>query len=184
MSFIPNESNPYVQFGPSMNEMFLELLSPFSYMGTLAVQVVSPLIPDFVEPLPTQPDYELSDFLVWGKPFEEYLNDGEDSFLYPLYYALTELAKIRVRWELIGHERIWKQLVSLYACHYLELHLQILKDEANRLSLNPYEKDKDYKYVMEVGGEVQDDFKMTHFGRMFWFIYKPYGQFSHWGINY
>lgn len=182
MSFIPFENNPYVQYGQSANEMFLELFNPFSYMSTLAVQIVSPLLPSYDEELGDEPDYELSDFLVWAKPFEQYLEEGENSFLYPLFYALTILAKLRVRWVSIGNEHIWKQLVSLYIAHYLELHLQILKDEANRLSLNPYDKDKDYKYTMEVGGQVFEDFKTTHYGRMFWFIYQPFGRYSVWGV--
>ena len=68
--------------------------------------------------------------MVWGKAFEEYLNEGEDSFLYPLFYALTILAKLRVRWTLVGEEHIWKQMISLYIAHYLELNIDLLKDEA------------------------------------------------------
>lgn len=178
------ESAPYVQYSPSTNSLFLELLSPFSYMSTLAVEVVSPLFPSYSEELGDEPTFALSDFLVWGKPFAEYLNEGQDSFLYPLYTALVILGKLRVRWTDVGNEYVWKQLVSLYVCHYLELHLDILKDEANRFSLNPYEKEKDYKYVMEVGGQVFEDFKSTKYGRIFWQLWKPYGSYIHWGINY
>lgn len=184
MSFIPFENSPYVAYSPSMNELYLDLVNPFSYMSTLAVEIVSPLFESLEDELGDQPEFTMDDFLVWGKAFEPFLEDGTDSALYPLYYALSELAKVRVRWLLIGEEKIWKQLISLYVAHYLELHLAILKDEANRLSMNPYEKDKDYKYTMEVGGQTFEDFKETRYGRMFFFIYAPYGRMEHWGVNY
>lgn len=182
MSFIPMQSNPYVQFGNSANEMFLELLNPFSYSSTLAIQIVSPLFPTYDDTLGDEPEYGLDDFLVWGKAFEEYLSEGEDSFLYPLFYALTILAKLRVRWTIIGEENIWKQMVSLYIAHYLELNIDLLKDEANRISLNAYEKDKDHKFEMEVGGKVFEDFKTTKYGRIFWFLWSPYGRMQIWGV--
>jgi hypothetical protein len=184
MSYTPFENNPYVSYSNSTNELFLDLINPFGYMYNFAVQIVSPLLPSFSEPLEEQPEYTLQHFLVWGRPFEQFLQDGVNSALYPMFYALTELAKVRIRWTLIGNEIIWKQLVSFYIAHYLEINLKILKDEANRLSMEAYDKDKDYKYTMEVGGQVFEDFKETQYGRMFWHIYKPYGQFDHWGVNY
>lgn len=184
MSFIPLADNPYVAFSQSSNELYLDLFNPFGYMQNLAVQIVSPLFPTYEDSLEDEPEYDLEDFLVWGKAFEEYLNDGEDSFLYPLFYALTILAKLRVRWDMVGEEAIWKQMISLYIAHYLELHIDLLKDEANRISLNAYEKDKDHKYEMEVGGQVYDDFKSTKYGRIFYMIAKPYLQFQHWGVHY
>jgi hypothetical protein len=184
MSFIPLESNPYVSWSNSSNELFLDLVNPFGYMANFAVQIISPLLPSYGDSLGDQPDFELSDFLVWARPFEQYLDEQENSALYPLYFALSELAKIRIRWELIGEKIIWKQLVSLYVAHYLEQNIDILKDEANRISLNPYDKEKDHKFTIEVAGQVFEDFKETKFGRMFWLIYRPYGRFDKWGVNY
>jgi hypothetical protein len=150
-------------------------------MNTLAVEIVSPLFPTYEDDLEDEPDYDLDDFLVWGKAFAEYLNEGTDSSLYPLFYALTILAKLRVRWTLVGQEDIWKQMISLYIAHYLELNIDLLKDEANRVSMNAYEKDKDHKFEMEVGGQVFEDFKTTKYGKIFWFLWKPYGQMNIWG---
>ncbi len=182
MSMIPFESSPLVAYGNSLNELMINMLDPMGYFANFAVQVIAPLFPSVPTIIPDEPDFELSDFLVWVRPLKEYLDDGEDSSFYPLYLVLSTLAKERIRWTYIQNEIIWKRLIALYVAHYMELTINSWKDEANRMSLNPYQKEKDYKYTLEVGGQAFEDFKETQWGRQFWFEYRPYGQFVIWGV--
>lgn len=174
----------YTQYSESTNELWLDLVNPYGSTSLFAIQIISPTFPTYEDEAEEEPDFELADFLTWARNLRDYLSDGEDSFIYPLYTALVSIAKQRIRWTFIQEELIWKQMISYYVAHYLELHFLIIKDEANRLSLSGYDKEKDYKYTIAVGNEVLDDFKQTMYGKMFWFIYKPYGQFIHWGVNY
>lgn len=184
MSMIPIDGyNTYYSLD-GYNTLMLDVINPFGYFYNFAVTIEAPTFPSLDPDIEEEPNFELSDFLLWCLPMREYLEDGESSTFYPLYQALLVLAKTRVRWLLIYEEVIWKRLVSLYIAHYLEININAMKDEANRMSLNGYEKDKDYKYEFEVGGEVFKDLQTTLWGRQFYFEFKPYAKFEHWGINY
>ena len=184
MSNIPYSGFNSFVTSSGLNELMLNIIDPLGYFANFIVTIESPVFPSIPSEEEEQPDYELSDFLLWCRPLKEYLQDEESSF-YPLFLALSEIAKLRLRFSTVKNGVIWKRMISLYIAHYMELTIQSWKDEANRLSLNPYQKEKDYTYEMVIGNTVLDEFKTTHWGRQFWHEYKPYGVFADgiWGVK-
>ena len=184
MSNIPYSGFNSYYTNEGMNSLLLNIIDPLGYFANFVVTIESPVFPSVSTVEEEQPDYLLSDFLLWCRPLKEYLKDEESSF-YPLFIALSELAKERIRFTNVKSGTIWKRLVSMYVAHYMELTIQSWKDEANRLSLNPYDKEKDYKYDMVLGNTVFEEFKTTSWGRQFWHEYKPYGVFADgvWGVT-
>jgi hypothetical protein len=164
------------------NTIILDVVNPLGIMANYQVTIQSPVLPSFPQDeFETPPDFELSDFLVWGRAFRDYLSE-EESFLMPIYTVLEELAKEAIRYNLIRSEARYKQLVALYIAHYMEIMLHAFKDEANNASLNPFDKEKDHKKEFVLGNEVFEDFKTTTYGKIFWHLYKPYGQWRFLGV--
>lgn len=184
MSNIPYEGYNSFFAGGSLNNIMLQLLNPLGVMSNYIVTIESPIFPAIPPVVEDEPEYTMADFLLWCRPMKEYLEDEESSF-YPLFLALSEIAKLRLRWGIVESGPIWKRLLSLYVAHYMELTIQSWKDEANRMSLNGYDKDKDYKYELVLGNTVLEEFKTTSWGRQFWHEYKPYGVYAQgiWGVN-
>ncbi len=190
MSIIPHEHNQNVAYSNSSNELFIDILNPYGYMGNFAVQVIAPLLPSYTTPLPDEPDFKLSDFLVWVRPMKEYIEkqteDGtvvdEDSVFYNLYTVLLNLAKTRVRWEVVQEEFIWKRLIALYIGHYMSLTIKMWKDEQNEMSLNPQNEDKKQTYIINVGTTNYMDYNSTIYGKQFWHEYQSFGQFQWFGV--
>jgi len=126
----------------------------------------------------------LSDFLLWARPFKEYLEEGQDSSFYPLWLVLKELARTKVRWSVIQEEKQWKMLLSHFIGHYMQITLDNWKDEGNEQSLNPENKDKKQKVEIVVSDLVENEYMKTHYGRVFWHLYKDFGFYSMvWGIH-
>jgi len=185
MSMIPFEPYTNVIYGNSLNELFIDIINPLGYMSNFAVQVIAPTYPQIPAPIEEQPEYGLNDFLVWARPFKEYLEEGTDSAFYPLWLVLFELGKTKVRWSVIGEQYQWKRLISLYIAHYMQKTLETWKDESNRQSLNPIEKDKDTKVELVVNDLVANEYMGTMYGKMFWHEYKMFGQYADgiWGLH-
>jgi hypothetical protein len=78
---------------------------------------------------------------------------------------------------------MFKRVVSYYVAHYLELHIKALKDEENKMSLNPQTKSAEEVEVKKI--EMVDttfgNYKQTIWGQMFWTIY---GQNAKFNIGY
>jgi hypothetical protein len=179
---IPHENNPYVAYSQSGNELFVDILNPYGYMSNFAVQVITPLLPSYPTPLPNEPTFALGDFLVWARPLKEFLDEGNDSIFTNLYNVLVSLAKVRVRWNLIQEEHIWKRLIALYIAHYMQLTIKAWKDEQNNMSLNEENTEKKQTYILNVGNSNYEDFDSTIYGKQFWHEYKSFGQFQWFGV--
>lgn len=179
---IPFESNS-TYYTDSKNQALFELVNPFSDMSLFAIQITYPVLPTIDETeFDENPTFEVSDFLVWAKAFKEHLVET-DSFLYPMFDGMKQIATNVVHYALIKDEHQWRQLVSLYIAHYLEVLITAMKDEGNHVSLNEYSKEKDNHLEMAVGNITFEEFKSTIYGRMFWHLYKPFGQFAFWGVT-
>lgn len=185
MSNIPYSGFNEFYTSEGLNSLMLNIIDPLGYFSNFVVKIESPVFPSVPVDEEEQPEYLLSDFLLWCRPLKEYLDDGEDSAFYPLFLALSELAKERLRFSIVKNGVIWKRMISMYIAHYMELTIKSWKDEANRLSLNPYQKEKDYTYELVLGNTVLEEFKTTSWGRQFWHEYKPYGVFADgiWGVS-
>lgn len=185
MSMIPFENYNQVITGNNLNELFIDIINPYGFMTNFAVQVIAPTYPSIPTVDPEEPAYALSDFLIWARPFKEYLNEGTDSAFYPLWLVMLELGKTKVRWSVVQEATIWKRLLSLYIAHYMELTLQTWKDESNKNSLNPEDADKKVKVELVVNDLVANEYMKTIYGQMFWHEYKEFGRFADgiWGLH-
>ena len=180
MSNIPISGYNTYYTSEGFNTIMMDVINPLGIFANYQVTITYPVFPSYDEDIEDEPTYELADFLKWCRPLSEFLND-ENSSLYPLYENLVEVGKLRVRWVLIQDSAIWKQLLSLYVGHYMQEFILAMKDEANRMSLSGFEKEKDYHYEMTIGNKVYDGIQSTIYGRMFWLMAKPYYQFDIWG---
>ena len=172
-----------------LNTINLELLNPLGYFANYAITIESPVFESLAESIGAEPKFTLPDFLEWCQPFQEFMQDEENSSLYNLFMAFLNIAKIKVRWEIIQTEYIWKRLIALYIGHYMEINIRAIKDEENRLSLvaeTPQGKDGETRHLaFVVGNEVFKDFRATIYGSQFWYEYEPYGRFvgGLWGTT-
>jgi len=181
MSLIPMEGANTFYTMDGFNSLYLNVLNPFGVFANWAITIDYPTFPTFAESVGDEPDFLLKDFLGWCYPLSPYFNEGEDSVFYGLFILLRDIAKLRVRWTLIQEKPIWKRLIALYIGHYMEININAMKDEANRLSTSPYIKEKDYHLEYTVGNEVYDEMKATIYGKQFWFEYVPYTRLGVWG---
>jgi hypothetical protein len=185
MSMIPFENYNTVITGNSLNEIMIDIINPLGYLANFAVQVIAPTFPSIPAVDEEEPAYGLSDFLLWARPFKDYLEEGQDSSFYPLWLVLNELAKTKVRWRVIQEPHQWKRLVSLFVAHYMQKTLETWKDETNAQSLNPIDKEKNGKIELVVNDPVVDEYMTTKYGKMFWAEYKMFGNFADniWGLH-
>lgn len=185
MSMIPFENYNQVITGNSLNEIMIDVINPMGYLANFAVQVIAPTFPSIPEVVEEEPTYTLNDFLIWARPFKEYLEEGTDSAFYPLWLVLLTLAKTKVRWSVIQEQNQWKRLLSLFIGHHMQRTLEIWKDEENRQSLNPVESDKDKKIELVINDPVLDEYMTTKYGKMFWAEYKMFGLYADalWGLH-
>ena len=175
---IPTENTTYYTLD-GLNTINLELLNPLGYFANYAITIESPVLESLAESIGDEPNFTLADFILWCPPFQEFMQDEENSSLYNLFMAFLNIAKIKVRWEIIQTEYTWKRLIALYIGHYMEINIRAIKDEENRLSLvagTPgAEETRHLAFV--VGNEVFKDFRATIYGSQFWYEYEPYGRF-------
>ncbi len=160
----------------SVNQFSLSVFNPYS-LYYYTVTIITPLIPEGEQQVPDVPEVTVDDLLKWCGQFYE-IND-ENHTLYALAQALLDIGKEYVDHVFTG-EKDFKRAVSLYAGHYLELHLKMLKDEANNASFNKENTDKEIK--MELPMYAKEDFRQTLAGQMFWSVYGSKSRFTGtWG---
>ncbi len=157
----------------SVNQFNLSAFNPYG-LYHYTVTIVSPVFPPGEEPTEQiAPDVTFQDFLTWCGTYVDIDNDKHA--LFPLAQALLQIAREYIDVEFIGEES-YKRVVCLYAGHYLEMHLKMLKDEAQTQSANPEVKDKVIKLEQPMGSK--EDFKQTISGTMFWSIYGSIARFA------
>jgi hypothetical protein len=156
----------------SVNQFNLEIFNPYS-LYYYTVTIISPLFEQAPTDLIEAPTVTFQDFLDWCGTYVEI--DSEKHALYRLATLLIDVASEYVDVNLTGVKN-YKRIVSLYAGHYLELHLKMLKDEANSSNFNPEDKDK--VIAIEPLQGSKHDFRQTISGAMFWSLYGTISRFA------
>ena len=159
------------------NQFAMNFLNPFHPMARMVVKIEFPILPNMNDKDAWKdiPLFTLDDFLGYCQPFEPLLED-EDSFLYHAFLLYRALAINNVQYGNVKDEINWKYLVAMYIGHYLELHIEDLKDKNNRYSLNEETNEKTYK-VEELAMMSKNEFMRTSYGIHFWEKYKIIGSF-------
>ena len=146
-----------------------------SYFYT--VQILYPLFP-IGESKVKAPEVKMSDFYGWAGSFVGVQDDNSPYFL--LAQKLLEIGKEMVDVRLVGG-LMYERLVCYYAGHYLERHLQILKQERNEHSLDPSinpKSDKVYEIEYDYPDGSRQDFRTTTLGQLFYGIYGKISKFA------
>jgi hypothetical protein len=171
MAIFPTESaNTY--YLTSANGYQISLFNPYG-MYYYTATVIAPLLPDGQEDDVVAPTVLFRDFLDWCGTYVDI--DDENHALYRLAVLLLEVAKEYIDVDLVG-EKVYKQAVCYHAGHYLEMHIQMLKDESQEQSLTPELKEKVIKFEDNLSD--RDLFKKTISGRLFWSVYGNKARFS------
>jgi hypothetical protein len=178
MSFLPYEGYSY--YIDSDNFYHFNVVVPYSPYN-YRVEVLSPVLPVVADTI-VLPELTLGDFRTWVQSAEPLIED-ENDIMYAIYNLLVEIARQAIAYELCGTPVMFKRVVSYYVAHYLELHIKALKDEENKMSLNPQTKSAEEVEVKKI--EMVDttfgNYKQTIWGQMFWTIY---GQNAKFNIGY
>lgn len=175
MGLFVDDYNSYKMFS-TLNQFSINFMNPFHPMVTMVVTIEYPVLPDpdnAETEWDTIPLFTINDFLGYCQPFEPLLED-ENSFLYNAFLLYRALAINNIQYGNIKDEINWKYLVAMYIGHYLDMHIDNLKDIDNRYSLNQSPKEQRYK-VEELRMMSQNEFDVTPYGRLFWSKYKVYG---------
>lgn len=160
------------------NQFAMNFLNPFHPLVTMKVTIDFPLLPNIEETnkkWKEVPPFTLVDFLGYCQPFERLLED-ENSFLYNAFLLYRALAINNIQYGNVKDEINWKFLISMYIGHYLELHLEDLKDSENKYSLENTSVEKKYT-VQDLAILEKNEFMKTSYGIRFWEKYKIIGAF-------
>jgi hypothetical protein len=165
----------YNTFGiDSFNQYTLQAFNPYS-LYHYTVTIVSPNFPEAPSSEIALPEVTFGDFKLWCGSFLDV--EMIDNSLHDLAVALINIAKTYIDVNLLGSDNnyaMFKRVVSYYVGHYLELHLDILKDEANKNSFvaeESKEDNKDKTIEMDIPNGSLQDFRRTKFGQLFWGVY-------------
>lgn len=176
MGYYPIEGYNTFLTNCTLNQFSGTYLNPYSVGSQMAITIEFPVLPDINSETDWDdiPNYELEDFTsVIGRSFKPYLED-ENSFLYVAFELYRALALNDIQYGNVKDEENWKRLVSLYIAHYLQIHMQDLKDMANERTLNPTDKELEYS-VDKLAFMSKNEFYRTPFGVQFWNRYKVIG---------
>ena len=159
----------------SFNQYTLQAFNPYS-LYHYTVTIVSPNFPEAPSEELVVPTVQFKDFMLWCGSFFD-IDDAEHA-LHDLAVAMLKIAGQYIDVELLGDDNdyaLYKRLVSLYVGHYLELHLEVLKDENNKTSFSAetkkQEAEKEQTIKMDFPSGSKGDFNRTKFGQMFFGIY-------------
>ena len=168
----------YSYYIDSENTYHLGALVPYGTYN-YRVEVLFPVL-NLVENQVVVPTVTLADFNKWCASFQEHIED-ENHFLYGLWSILTDIAMETIDYDLCGSDKRYTQVVCYYVAHFLTIHLRELKDEENRYTLDPMNKDKEMS-VEEKKINLADNsfgnYRATPFGNLFWTIYGALGKFN------
>jgi hypothetical protein len=178
MAYYPIEGYNTFLLNCTLNQFHLEFLNPFSVGSLMSVTINYPVLDDVDDSqseYDTPPSYTLKDFYVVGSAFQPFLEDEENSFLFKAFEMYRYLALNDILYGNVRDEVKWRYLVSLYIAHRLEIHIEDLKDDANRKSLNGEVTEKVYS-VDRLSVYTKNEFYMTSYGIRFWNTYEPIGK--------
>lgn len=170
MGMIPfaNSSEYYID---NLGYYHLQALVPYSAYN-YRVEVISPLLPSTPSEV-VIPEVTLDDFNLWCPMFQEKIEDS-NHFLHALWTVLIDIAKEAINYDLCSSDKRYKQVVSYYVAHFLSIHLEELKDEERKYSLDERDKDK-VRPIEEKKINMSDNhygnFRATTFGNLFWAVY-------------
>lgn len=176
MSYLPYEGYEY--YTDSSNFYHFNVIVPYSTYN-YRVEVISPVLP-VVEETVTLPIVTLAEVKKWVTNLEG-LVDDENSALFPLFLLLRDIAREIVVYELCGSTNAYTRAVSYYIAHYMELHVRLLKDQENKMTMSPQSKDvvgtDEEKRVSMIDTHF-GNYKQTVWGQMFWTIYGNLNKFN------
>lgn len=156
------------------NQFSMNFMNPFHPMVTMVVSIEFPVLPNIEDTTWNEiPQFTLNDFLGYCQPFEPLLED-ENSFLYNAFLLYRALAVNNIQYGNVKDKIVWKYLVAMYIGHYLDMHVENLKDIDNRFSLNQAPREQKYK-IDELKMMSENEFIQTPYGRLFWDRYKVIG---------
>lgn len=169
------------------NTFVLNLLNPYGIWNNANAmfKIIYPDYPKEEKEEIEAPEIDIDFFLTICPQLERYF-DGEtieDSFLYPIYQVMLDIAKSSIPFSKIRQENRWKRLISLYLGHHLEKYIELVKDEKNRNSLDSEEKTEQQKDKKENVTSYEMFFKdsgeysTTLSGRLFWTSWKPIAKY-------
>lgn len=164
----------------SYNEYMINYLNPFHPMFNMVVTIHHPILPDLTKEVKKEiPDVNLRDIFVLMPHFRDELEKMND--VYIMFEYLLALSKKMVSYEVVADKDIYKYLVSLHTAHHISQHIRDLKDEANLISLNDEDVEKNY-YIKDMSNllekGVKDSFYLTNYGKRFLEIYVPMLEWS------
>ena len=165
----------------SFNQYTLNAFNPYS-LYHYTVTIVSPLFPEGETTEIEVPEVTFDDFKLWCGGFIDI--EDIDNVLNPLATALLKIGKTYVDINLIGDDDNalqFKRIVSYYVGHYLQLHLEILKDESEKLSFT--KENQEVKIELELPHGSIQDYRRTNFGQMFWSLYGHLAKWAFQGNN-
>lgn len=155
------------------NMYHIQAIVPYSTYN-YRVEVLFPIYPSSPYVEIKKPKVTLDDFNTYVQSVG-YLVQDENDRLFPLINLLIDIGQEIVSFELLGSSKRYVQAVCYYVAHYMELHIKALKDEENRLSLNPSQASES-----KVEFSLENDFgtfRTTLYGPLYWQIY---GQHAKW----
>lgn len=175
MSYLPFQGYSYYVNG---NQYHVKAIIPYSTYN-YRVEVLFPVLP-IIEEKHKAPEITLNDFNVWVKSMEFQIQDENDQ-LYMIWKLLVDVAKGIISYEWCGSDSNYIRILSYYVAHYLELHIKTLKDEEQRMSLNPQkvvESQKNDEKRIDMMDDHYGNYKQTIWGQLFWTNYGTIGKFD------
>ena len=176
MSYLPYEDYSY--YIDSSNFYHFNVVVPYSTYS-YRVEVLSPVLP-LIEETVVLPIVKLADVKKYVNSLEGIVDD-ENSALYPLFLLLRDIGREVIVYELCGSESAYIRAVSYYVAHYMELHIKTWKDQQNKMTMTPQEKDvieEVEEKKMNLIDNHYGNYKQTIWGQMFWTIYGSVAKFN------
>lgn len=178
--FKENLNNTYFTT-ETYNQHMIHYLNPFHPMFNMKVTIEYPLIPDYsqLNEKLVIPEVNLGDIFAIMPHIRDELDKMND--LLVMFEFLLKMAKNIVVYEIVKDETMYQYLVALHTAHHITMHIRDLKDEANLISLNNEDVEKNYYIkdltsIMEHGKD--DTFYLTTYGKRFLEIYIPLMEWS------
>lgn len=160
-----------------LNALLMTGLVPMTPLFNMVVTIHAPILPIVNSDKEIEiPDIKPTLALALLPQYKDLLVEGSNVLV--LFNYFFEFAKEVVDFELIGYKKmLYEQLVAYHTAHHFQTHIEMLKDEANKASLNAEVAEKDIYLndtikLLEKG--EKDDWFRTQVGRLFVDKYEPF----------